>query len=148
MSWLPYGLLPQVPFPEGDEDTIVEYSEQEDSSLLEMPPDGWSVVYGCIECGCVGVYDASLVQAHHFLVEIEGLCHDYATAYAVEFSCANVHCKAPAKVLVDMTGVEEADIRRLLATGNLVGDLACGHSFVLPNQPDRYKISRVSGRIW
>jgi hypothetical protein len=136
---LPYGTL----HPLGDEE---EWNGPEDNSLLEMPLDGWSVIYGCKECGIVQSYDTSDVYSQLVARDTKGAYPDDATAFYVEFLCANKNCKIPTKVLVDMKGELEADFLRLLESGRLLGDLPCGHSFVL--RKGAYMTSRVSARLW
>jgi hypothetical protein len=139
---LPYGLMPSL-------EELDQAFEQEENSPLVMPPDGWSATFGCIKCGFVATYDNLQVEERCDPHKIAGGCHDDSVCFSVEFPCANIRCKAPSKILVDMNDEGfETELRRLLKAGKFVGDLPCGHSCVLPSREENYRVQRIVTRLW
>jgi hypothetical protein len=136
---LPYPNLPQT-----DQDQLRTLSE---SDLLTWPSDEWSLVLGCCECGLVDTVGRPQLLPDVVQHKTSGRFHDSSTFFAVEFPCANTHCKARATIHADSQGRSEQELIELFRSGFYRGTLPCGHA--LAAVPERlYTARRILERLW
>lgn len=127
------------------------YGEDEDLwsegiHLSGWPPDGWSVVFGCSECGFVSQYLASDVHLTYSQRSHPGRFHSGANCFCTEFRCGQRSCRVPTKVHVEKQGATERDILDLFRSAFFVGSLLCGHAIV-PVPESEYRIHKVMDAI-
>jgi hypothetical protein len=138
---LPYGRLPRETL------TNVLMPSYSGSDQLEWPEDGWSRVFGCYKCGCIAIYGDYDVFVKYVLRDTEGGCHDDSNCFSARFPCANILCKAPTTVYVDIPTGSESDVLKFFRSPRSQGKLPCGH--YLESVPEReYNISKVTERLW
>jgi len=145
--WLPVENPSQVEFEGG--------KPIPNSSLLERPPERWSEVFGCIQCGRIATYAGDLVRPFAIPQSLMPRFRACADVYHVVFACGEKGCRSPVSLHVDIsafhaastgTGTEHA----VAALRSGVFDdqmLPCGHSYQrIP--PERYRVTRVTTRMW
>jgi hypothetical protein len=138
---LPYPGLPQT--------NHDQWCGQEYKSPMDSVPDGWSIVFGCRECGHVDTYSEDWVGDSLVEKETQGVFHNETNCFSVRLQCARVNCKAPATLHVNLgDGETEKDLLKLLKANFFGGLLPCGHQ--LMPIPDRYYVDprRILTRLW
>lgn len=138
-----------VPYPD-----IPEVSEElrqsgEVDNLIVSPPDGWSAVFGCRECGHLAVYSANDVGEGVLERSNRATFHNETNCFSVKLQCTNINCKAPATMHSNLKDGESAkDLLQLLKTNFFDGLLPCGH--LIMAIPERYYLDahRVLARLW
>jgi hypothetical protein len=138
-----------LPYPDTPEVSEDQWSSGEYEHLLALPPDGWSAIFGCRECGHLDTYGADQVGEGVLERSNRAKFHNETNCFSVQLQCAKVKCKAPATVYVNLREREnERDFLRLLKTSFFDGLLPCGHQ-IMPI-PDRYYVDcrRILSRLW
>lgn len=138
-----------LPYPDIPEVTEEQWRELGDTDPLESPPDEWTVLFGCRECGHVDTYAADDVALAPLERQQSARFHNETNCFSVELRCARIDCKAPAKLHVTLfAGESEKDLIRLLRSSHFDGLLPCGHQ-VLPIPELFYRDAhRVMSRLW
>jgi hypothetical protein len=143
---LPYGSLPGM----DSRGTTLKGNDP-----LELPPDEWSQVFGCIRCGHIATYAG--IQVCTLLVRkpSKSIFHKYADVWRVTFPCGDKGCAALLSVHVDMreyhatpNTADASDAVAALRTADVAGQrLSCGHD--LKTIPAKfYQAERVTSRMW
>ena len=138
-----------VSYPETPEISEEQWDSGEYEHLLSLPPAGWSVMFGCRECGHLGLYDSDSVGEGLLERSNRAKFHNETNCFAVRLRCARIDCKAPSTLYVNLKeGEAENDLLRLLRSGFFDGLLPCGHQ-IMPI-PERYYVDphRVIDRLW
>lgn len=132
-----YEHLIPLPYPDLPEITEAQWKSTEDVDLLKLPPDTWTSIFGCRECGLIHIYDTEAIEEHLIERVSRGRYHNDANCFSVELQCANLNCKSPARLHVNMKdGEHEKDLLRLLKSSFFHGCLPCRHD--LMPIPDRF----------
>lgn len=138
-----------VPYPDLPEVSEDQWNDLEDEGPLVSPPDGWTIIFGCRECGCVCIYGVDDLGEQLLERSYRVRLHNETNCFSVKLQCAKVECKAPATLHVNLRdGESERDLLRLLKTNFFDGLLPCGHQ-IMPI-PDRFYVDphRVMSRLW
>ena len=136
---LPYSNLPQT--------------DQAGRALLrgedppELPPEGWSAVFGCRACGHVTTYRTADVNIGPILKWTEGSYQSGKGVYFAEFPCGDRRCTTPAKMYVDIGNGSKDDLLGFLRSARLQGTCPSGHE--LKTVPATlYTVEPVLRRMW
>jgi hypothetical protein len=114
---------------------------------VQWPSDEWTATFGCPTCGHLGSYGSEDVEALEGPRGDAARYHDAAILFVARFPCANMGCKAPARVYANIEAGGESEYLRMLRSGFFQGKLACGHD--IGSVPESlYRIERVSERLW
>lgn len=140
-----------LPYPDIPHVTEEEWKSlgDTDEDPLESPPDGWTIFFGCRECGHVDTYDFDSVG--YGILERQQLAkfHNETNCFSVELQCALQSCKAPSKLHVTLFHNEtERDLIRLLRSSFFHGLLPCGHQIMPIPEPFYRDAHRVMNRLW
>jgi hypothetical protein len=134
---LPYAILPRT-----DEELW-----SEDTSQLELPPDGWTIFFACRDCGLVATRGHDRVVSKIVPKLTESVFRNDATLHVAEFPCAETRCKAPTKMHVDIRDGTVEDLLAELKGLKFHGVLPCGHP-IKPIPLGRCRVSPVTARLW
>ena len=137
---LPFDNLPQT--------NSEELDGPEDKSLLVLPPDGWSAMFGCFVCGFVDTYVVDDVCESVIQRQSEGKFHNDGVCFCVEALCGDERCGLPAKWYVDISGATENDLRQRLQHNYFFGTLPCGHEIRTTIDKSSFRLYRVMNRLW
>ena len=119
---------------------------EEGIHLPDWPPDGWSTLFGCSECGFVSEYFSLDVEWGLIPKSAPGRFHSGADCFCIEFRCGQRNCKAPTKLHVQRSGLTESAVRDLLRRPFFIGSLPCGHD--VPSLPAReYSVRKIMDPI-
>jgi hypothetical protein len=121
-----------VPYPNTPEISEDQWNSGDYESLLVLPPEGWSLVFGCRECGHLGTYGANDVGEGIIERVNRASFHNGTNCFSVKLQCARIECKISATMHVNLQdGEAEKDLLRLLKTSFFDGLLPCGHPFLI-----------------
>jgi len=135
-------VLPYPNLKASDWDQLVE----EGIRLPDWPPDGWSALFGCSECGFVSEYFFLDVDWRLVPRLAPGVFHSGADCFCIEFQCGQKSCKAPTKLHVQRSELTENAVLDLLRRPFFIGSLPCGHD--VPSLPfNQYQIHKVMDPI-
>jgi hypothetical protein len=138
-----------VPYPDIPEISEDQWKSGEFDDLPLSPPDEWTALFGCRECGHLDTYGATHVALGILERSNRGRFHNETNCYVVRLQCAKVNCKAPATLYVNLKDGETGkDLLRLLKSSFFDGLLPCGHQ-IMPI-PDRYYVDphRILEKLW
>jgi hypothetical protein len=113
----------------------------------EMPPDGWSALFGCLGCGSVSEYVAVQANVKTLLKLSRGQYQSGTGLYRVEFPCADKTCKRPFTMYVDMGNVAPSAVIPELRQAHFHHTLPCGH-LLMPVPDKYYSVYPVVHRMW
>jgi len=137
---LPFDNLPQT--------NMAGPYQPEDKGLLVLPPDGWSAMFGCFQCGLVDTYTADDVDDEVVQKRSEGRYHSDGVCFCVEALCGDGRCGLPTKWYVDISGATENDLRQRLQHNYFFGTLPCGHEIRTTIDKSSFRPYRVMNRLW
>jgi hypothetical protein len=115
---------------------------------LQLPPESWSIVFGCRACGHASEYaiaDLSIGVALKWKV---GSYRSGRGVYLARFPCGESHCEALSSMYIDTDNGGASEALTLLRSGIFdERQLPCGHlQKTLPEES--YSVGPVLRRLW
>lgn len=135
---LPYDNLPRT-----DHEQLL----LQNISQLEWPSDEWTIFSGCRSCGLVSTRGRQHLVSEAVVKKSEGRFRNDATLYIVEFPCADIRCKAPTRMYVEIPDGIVAGLLGDMQGLKFHGALPCGHP-IKPVPSPLCTVSQVVNRLW